>query len=129
MNSVLEELPEEVESLKEVVLKQAAELEQLSAENRHQKAQILVLQEQLNLLLHKRYGASSEKATPGQLGLFDEAEATVEEAQAVEETVSVEGHTRQRKGRKPLPENLPRVEVIHDLPEEAKLCAQGHPGW
>ena len=34
-------------------------------------------------------------------------------------------HTRRRPKRKPLPEDLPRVEVIHDLNEEEKICACG----
>jgi hypothetical protein len=31
---------------------------------------------------------------------------------------------RQKKGRKPLPESLPKVDVIHDLPEAEKVCAE-----
>ena len=32
---------------------------------------------------------------------------------------------RKKRGRKPLPEDLPRLEVIHDLREEEKVCACG----
>jgi len=41
------------------------------------------------------------------------------------ETVVVEKHTRKKTGRKPLPDNLPREEVVHDIPEEEKVCACG----
>jgi transposase len=39
----------------------------------------------------------------------------------------VPAHKRKKPGRKPLPEALPRVEVIHDLPEDEKVCACGSP--
>ena len=38
-------------------------------------AKVLSLQEQLNLALARRYAASSEKLSPDQIYLFDEAEA------------------------------------------------------
>ncbi|WP_459943329.1 IS66 family transposase zinc-finger binding domain-containing protein, partial [Deferrisoma palaeochoriense] len=42
-----------------------------------------------------------------------------------EEAVRVSAHTRRKRGRKPLPANLPRVEVVCDVPEEAKRCGCG----
>ena len=41
------------------------------------------------------------------------------------ETLVVPEHTRRKPKRKPLPEDLPRVEVVHDLDEEEKVCACG----
>ena len=43
------------------------------------------------------------------------------------EDVVVESHNRRKPGRKPLPPELPRVEVIHDLPESEKVCECGAP--
>ena len=40
-------------------------------------------------------------------------------------SVVVAEHKRKKRGRKPLPADLPRVEVIHDLPENEKVCACG----
>ena len=40
---------------------------------------IAVLEEQLRLAIHKRFGSSSETFDPNQLGLFNEAEATAPE--------------------------------------------------
>ena len=37
----------------------------------------------------------------------------------------VAAHARKRRGRKPLPDYLPRVRIEHDLPEEEKTCACG----
>jgi len=84
---------------------------------------------------------ATEKSQYCQLALFNEAEDLVDKAAASEEqeseaedkagaedkpdTITIAAHTRQKRGRKPLPEHLPRVEVIHDLSEEEKTCACG----
>jgi len=39
--------------------------------------------------------------------------------------LAVSEHTRQRRKRKPLPEDLPRIEVIEDIDESEKVCACG----
>jgi len=39
--------------------------------------------------------------------------------------VEIPAHTRTKRGRKPLPDHLPRIEIIHDLPEDQKVCACG----
>ena len=57
--------------------------------------------------------------------LFDMPEdVQVEEDEEVEKIVVPE-HTRKKKGRKSLPDNLPRVDVVHDIPEDEKICACG----
>ncbi len=102
---------------------------QLEKENHHYKIQVLSLQEQLNLLLHKHFGASSEKLSADQLRLFNEAEQetdTLEQAQT-QNSVTVAEHERKKPGRKSLPDTLPREEVIHDLSEDEKFCPHdGH---
>ena len=60
---------------------------------------------------------------PNQLQLFTPPEP-VEPVQP-DEDIAIKGHTRKKRGRKPLPEDLPRVEIVHDLPEEEKPCACG----
>jgi transposase len=96
------------------------------------------LQEQINLLLHKRFGANSEKYRAEQADLFNEAEAYAEEggeaesedvdSAAVEAPVepATEPTAPRKPGRKALPTELPRVEIIHDLPEDQRYCAEGH---
>jgi transposase len=37
----------------------------------------------------------------------------------------VDAHARKKPGRKPLPPELPRVEVVIDLPEDEKVCGYG----
>jgi len=143
MSSAFSSLPDDVESLKALVLEQAARnsqlterLEHTSARNTHLEARILTLTEQLNLALARRYAARSEKISADQLALFDEAEADTaateipgdegdEQAEAEADdadTVEIAAHTRKRRGRKPLPDTLPRIEVVHDLPEHERIC-------
>jgi len=116
----------------------ATELRQLKSENAVLWGEKAVLQEQLNLLLHKRFGANSENYRAEQADLFNEAEAYAEESgeakiedadsAAVEAPVErVTEPTAPRKpGRKALPAELPRVEIIHDLSEDPRYCAEGH---
>jgi len=130
MPIALNQLPDDIDALKSLVADQATKLdhftarnEQLTTENQHYKTQVLTLTEQLNLALARRYAASSEKLSPDQIRLFDEAEVETQAAAPTEdETVTVPGHTRRKRGRKPLPETLPRMEVIHDLPDNEQVC-------
>jgi len=116
MPIALNQLPDDVDALKALVAEQVARNEQL-------QSRVLTLQEQLNLALARRYAASSEKLSPDQIHLFDEAELETQAAEPTEdETVTVPGHTRRKRGRKPLPETLPRVEVVHDLPDNEQVC-------
>jgi len=136
MRNALDHLPDDPETLKSLLIRQHAsnaqlrnenrsvvdKNRQLTTENQQYKAKVLSLQEQLNLALARRYAASSEKLSPNQIRLFDEAEQdTVEEADS-EENISVPAHTRKRRGRKKLPETLPRVDVVHELSESERVC-------
>ncbi|WP_284285270.1 IS66 family transposase, partial [Marinibactrum halimedae] len=83
------------------------------------------LSEQIQHLLRQRFAPSSEKTPPNQLGLFNEAEVIeAEETElTLEETATeVKSHTRTRKPRVSIPDNLPREDIIYDLPEHDKTC-------
>ena len=67
-------------------------------------ARIELLQEQVRLLLARRFGASSEKLPEGQLGLFNEAEAAADEEPESDAGTEVAAHRRTRPKRAPLPE-------------------------
>ncbi|WJW74360.1 IS66 family transposase [Thiohalobacter sp. IOR34] len=123
MPIALDQLPDDVEALKALVADQLSRNEQLTTENQRYKAQVLTLTEQLNLALARRYAASSEKLSPDQIRLFDEAEVEAEAAESDEDAVvAVPAHTRRKRGRKPLPDTLPRIEVVHELPEPDRFC-------
>ena len=90
------------------------------------------LQEQVALLRHKLFSPKSERSPEDtdspHLAMFNEAEELIEAlsaAPAEAEAEEVVAPVKRRGKRKPLPANLPRVEVIHDLPEHELTCACG----
>ncbi len=128
MEEALNQLPDDVDLLKSLVVDQLIRNQQLQADkqaviqkNKHLKAQVLTLQEQLNLALARRYAASSEKISPDQYHLFDEAETDTETLLEDDEVI-VLAHSRKKGGRKKLPETLPRVEVVYELGAEERIC-------
>ncbi len=76
------------------------------------------LEELIRSFQQQRFGASSEKLSPDQLGLFNEAEELFEEPTPTE----VKPHTRRSHGRPALPEDLPREEIVYDLDDADKVC-------
>ena len=130
MPIALNQLPEDVAAHKSLVAEQATKLdaftarnEQLTARNQRYKAQILTLQEQLNLALARRYAASSEKISPDQLRMFDEAEVDSRtESPSAEDEITIPEHKRRKRGRRKLPEALPRVDVVHELAAGERVC-------
>ena len=87
------ELPDDVDALKSIIGEKTAEL-------REMELRIAVLEEKLRLAAHKRFGASSEKADPDQLGLFNEAETlAASEPDTSETEITVPEHTRKKGGR------------------------------
>ena len=133
MKHAATDLPKDVDALKARIAEQARELaaQQAAIEEQQstistQQATITSLHEQLRLYLARRFGASSERATEAQLGLFNEAEHDAAAADAEEggdgESVEVPAHRRTRPTRKPLSAELPRVTVMHDLSEADKVC-------
>jgi transposase len=134
-------LPEDVTSLKKIIYFQSISYEELRQENDRRyidldqdntglKERNALLEEQIRLYRAMLYGRKSEKnneAEKDQLGLFNEAEETafVSSLEEKPEEITVPSHTRRKSGRRPLPDDLPRVEVIHDLAEEEKSCACG----
>ena len=123
MEVALKSLPDDIQELKSIVANQLALNKQLVSENQQYKHQVLTLQEQLNLAIARRYAASSEKIPAEQLRLFDEAELDVEaEVPEEDDSVTVPEHKRRKRGRKKLPNTLPRVDVIHELPEADRIC-------
>ena len=85
-----------------------------------------ILLEQIRHLRAQLFGRKSDKghsASSQPLPLFDMPESDPETPE--KETVEVPAHTRKKSGRKPLPEELPRVELVHDIDEADKICGCG----
>jgi len=97
-------------ALIEELARTLAEKERLAAQLKQQVAQ----------LLKRLYGPRAERIDPAQLVLFAEAMTAPEpEAAPAQETPALKpgkGH-----GRKPLPKDLRRKRVVHDVPAEQKV--------
>ncbi|EHJ95355.1 transposase IS66 [Agrobacterium tumefaciens 5A] len=106
----------------------AAEIAALQSENQKLNERVFKLEEELALARLHRFAPRSEKHADR---VFNEAEQTALEddagdADTVElpETGLPDAEARQgkKRGRKPLPANLPRERVEYDLPDDQKIC-------
>jgi transposase len=123
MDLDLKKLPDDASLPKDVVISLVDDLEVKYQEKIH------YLEEQLRLFKNELFGRSSEKRHgphPDQMPLFDqEDDHGVGETQTSEDTIVIAAHARKKRGRKALPKDLPRIDIIHDLSEEEKQCGCG----
>ena len=122
--ATLTALPNDIDQLKHLFIKR-------ERENAHQirvkESAIQILQDEMRLLKKLLFGRSSEKWTAEdrrQGLLFNEAES-ISEKQSPDETEDLTDEiscTRVKRGRKPIPSDIPRVEVVYDLSEQEKSC-------
>jgi transposase len=117
-----------VQNLLDRLQQQAAETLRLNATLKHAEAKIQALTFELAQLRRIRFGAKSEALNAEQRDLFQETlAADIAACEAETEQVVPEIKTvarRERAGRQPLPESLPRIEVRH----EPESCACGQCG-
>ena len=83
---------------------------------------IIHLQQELAMAMLRMFSRSSEKFQPQGPLLFDELE---EQRPPTEPEVQDEAKKTTKKGRRPLPANLPRKHFYHDLPESDRMCRCG----
>ena len=104
------------------------EIARLQDENERKDLLIVHYIEQIKLAQHRRFGTSSERTEiPEQMDLFNEAEALADggaaEAVPVAETERIEYTRKKRKGkREEFYEGIPVRKVVHELPEEERIC-------
>ena len=114
---------------KHIALTQAAFDEHLALEKAAFEIRLRELYEQITLMRRRMFGPSAESA--GQFHLFNEAEilaATSTEAQDVAPLPAPISTPKPARGkRSPLPPELERLEIIHDVPESERLCECGTP--
>jgi transposase len=87
------------------------------------------LKDQIAWLKDHLFARSSEKLTSDDISilqgsLFNESENIADFHPTEEGGVTIPEHKRQKKGRKRIPKDLPRVDIFHDLPEEEKVCGK-----
>ncbi len=130
-------LAAEVINLRKVVEKKEAELETKSNQLNKKEQKIEQLLDYIALLRQKRFGRSTEKTSPDQGKLFDEGElgqllvdldeTTAKEASTENAMLAAKTNTQKKKPvRRPLPENLKRVEKIIDVSDEEKVAMAGN---
>ena len=105
--------------------------EKLQQTVRTKSNKIESLEERLRALLVKQYGKSSERFDPNQLSFFNEAEViAASDTQdnsagdnADDDVTEVKAHKRKRRNtRKPIPDDLTRVDVHHELDKSERQC-------
>ncbi len=141
-------LPDDTESLKKIILsyqKDTSELAQensnliqensnLAKEKEDLKERNFYLEEKLKLAILFRFARKSEKwneEDERQSLLFDEAELNQDEKidskkNKAEDNIIVKSYRRKKRGRKKIAPEFPRVEEVHDLEDDEKVCACGH---
>ena len=111
-------LQKEVLNLKCRLKKKAAQLELKHVHIEKQNTYIKSLEAALIELKKHRFGPRSEKNDPNQIQLFNEAELITDEKNSLKKPKK-----KKKSGkRKALPDDLPSIEVKHDLADDRKFC-------
>jgi transposase len=122
-------LPTSITESHELIRQQAAVIEEMRVTLKREKRLTENLQHQLEQLLKRLYGPRSDRIDMGDLPLFDTK--TIQDllnlpasipASVPEEPASVSTDPRPGHGRNPLPAHLKRIEVLHDVEPEDKIC-------
>jgi transposase len=105
-----------------------ARLTALESRAQARDERIELLEEENRWLKAQLFGRSSEKTVveelnPEQARLFNEAEALARGAVSAPQSITIPAYERGKSGRKKISAALPRVDVIHDVPEDQKICA------
>ena len=116
-----EDLPDDVEELKRMLRAARGELTQ-------ERAERAVIEEKLRLANAALFGRRSEVLEDAnQTRLFDEIETELDRGPELfaDAETKVAAHTRRPRGRRVLPEYLPRKQIVHDVPEDERVCGCG----
>lgn len=124
----IKKLPKSPELLEKIIIDLKEKLEQKQQELISYKEKYAHLIEEIRLAKQHRFAPSSEKNVLQQ-DIFDEAGIELPEEvkeQLEDDEIEVKSYTRKKHPvRKKLPAYLPREVVIHDIPEEEKVCNCG----
>jgi len=110
--SSIEQLPDDTNTLKQMVLTLLDQIDDLNG--------------QLYYLKRQLFGKKSEKLDPAQRllfeNLYDQVRAKIEEQKQPEVKAVKKRKNANHKGRNPLPKDLPRKIIEIEPPEEEKVC-------
>lgn len=115
--TVPEDLPQDVRTLQDMVLTLLGQIDDLNG--------------QLYYLKRQLFGKKSEKLHPAQRllfeGLYEQVQARLEAENAVAKpTPSRQRPNANHNGRKPLPADLPREEIVIEPEPDEKICPDCH---
>ncbi len=114
---ITEKLPQTLEESHQIILS-------LQQALKNEKVKNAFLLEQFRLAKQEKYSPKSEKNVY-QADLFDEAGIEQEEIEE-NSTIEIQSYSRKKRPvRKPLPADLPREQIIHDIKEADKICNCG----
>ncbi len=119
MQTAPEPLPDTVEQLKKQLLLERELSAKKDCKINALEQQYQYILEQFRLAQQRTFGQSSEVSSD-QLGLFNEAEEQIIEPETSDSKST--GTQRNKPIRKPLPKDLPRERLIHDIAEGDKVC-------
>ena len=112
-NTSIDQLPDDTNTLKQMVLTLLGQIDDLSG--------------QLYYLKRQLFGKKSEKLNPAQRllfeNLYDQVKAKVEEERQPKAKKPKVRKNANHKGRKPLPADLPREIIEIEPTEEEKVCS------
>ncbi|MHC4139681.1 MAG: IS66 family transposase [Planctomycetota bacterium] len=116
-------LPDSISRLQDMVADLHQENDLLRSENDFIREELRLLRLKMFTRISERYQDETDNL---QRLLFAYLSDDEEESEKEKQEVAViKEHKRKKPGRKRIPEDLPRVEVIHDIAEEDKQCACG----
>lgn len=126
-DSLIPSLPDDLPLLQQMIRELLGTLHQTQIERDG-------LQQRLDLLLRKLYGPKAERFDPNQPLLFPEMTATPDAAAPSDPASAVpippapapaasDKPPRSGHGRKPLPKNLRRERIVHEVPEALRRCS------
>ncbi|MCK7614985.1 IS66 family transposase [Roseibium sediminicola] len=127
MSSTVASLPDDIDALRALCARQAEELARQSGQLQARDSLIDKLKEQLAVLRRARFGKSSEKIDRD----IAQLELALEEIEAAEAELPFEAPAgraeapKTKPARQPLPDHLPRHEIVHDLGERSCPCCGG----
>ena len=119
-------LPNDPEQLKQMLLELQQRMDKALAQKDNELVEkdiaYQALLERYNLKLANEYGKKSEKM-PGADEVFNETESVLDEHdKKLLANPNADATTKTKPKRKPLPQALPRKEVVLDVDEEDKVC-------
>jgi len=123
MNNDVEIMPDDIVGLKNLAHNYAQEIESL-------QNKVESLEAQLRLFKKQAFQSKSERFSSNQQDMFsdelrEELKLLQEPDKSDDNPVAIPAHTRKPRQKRQIDPSLPRVEVIHDLPEDQKTCSCG----